>query len=140
MISGGRIEGGARIRRLVQAIERQDRRITEPIKAALERGAERIEAAIRSEIIAQGAVDEGDLFDAVGKKKLSNGFRWKIGYFKKGNLRKWRLAGWRAHFVEFGTRTQRPRPVVRQGFRSQLRPARAEIRRETRRALRRFAR
>lgn len=138
MITGGRIEGGARIRRMAQAISRDDPQIVRPIQEALERGAEEVERAIKSEIIAQGAIDEGDLYDSVGRRKGSNGFRWKVGYFKKGNLRKWRKAGWRAHFVEFGTKRQQPRPVIRSGWNVTVRDARRRIRDATRRALRSF--
>lgn len=140
MISGGRIEGGARLRRMAQAIKRDDPQITRPVLMALEDGADQVERAIKSEIIAQGAVDEGDLFDSVGKRKGSNGFRWKIGFFQKGNRRKWRKAGWRAHFVEFGTREQRPRPVVQSGFNVTVRDVRRRIRAATRRALQSFVR
>jgi HK97 gp10 family phage protein len=140
MIGQGRIVGGNRVRRLVQAIEKQDRTITEPLKEALADSAADVEDAIRFEIVAQGAVDEGDLLDAVSKKRLSSGFRWKIGFLRKGNLRNWRKAGWRAHFVEFGTRTQRPRPVVQRGFKSTVRQVRRRIRTETRKAFRRFVR
>lgn len=45
----------------------------------------------------------GDLADAMTVKVDSRGLSVKIGYWKSGNKKRWKQAGWRAHFVELGT-------------------------------------
>lgn len=52
-------------------------------------------------------VDSGDLKDSIKLQHRGDKLGAKIGFWKKGNLRNWRKAGWRAHFVEFGTRGTR---------------------------------
>ena len=47
-------------------------------------------------------VDEGDLRDSIHIK--GSKLAVKVGFWKKGNTRKWKKAGWRSHLTEFGTR------------------------------------
>ena len=42
----------------------------------------------------------------------SRGLSFEIGYWKKGNIRRWKKAGWRAKFIEFGTRFIRAEPFM----------------------------
>lgn len=49
-------------------------------------------------------VDSGDLKKSINIQHRGDKLGAKVGFWKKGNLRNWRRAGWRAHFVEFGTR------------------------------------
>ena len=48
--------------------------------------------------------DTGELANAIKIAHKGDKMGAKIGYFKKGNKRNWKKAGWRMHFVEFGTR------------------------------------
>tara|TARA_R110002096_G_scaffold93211_5_gene210332 strand:- start:5197 stop:5622 length:426 start_codon:yes stop_codon:yes gene_type:complete len=48
--------------------------------------------------------DSGDLGAALSVRIRGDKLGAAVGYWKKGNKRKWALAGWRAHFTEFGTR------------------------------------
>lgn len=57
-------------------------------------------------------VDEGDLKKAMKIRHRGDKLGATIGYYKKGNIRNWRLAGWRAHFTEFGTREYKARPFL----------------------------
>lgn len=52
-------------------------------------------------------VDEGDLKKAMKIRHRGDKLGATIGYYKKGNKRNWELAGWRAHFTEFGTKGTR---------------------------------
>jgi len=46
----------------------------------------------------------GVLAQAMKIKRRTRGLSYWVGYYKKGNKRMWKKAGWRAHFTEFGTR------------------------------------
>ena len=62
-------------------------------------------------------VDRGDLKEVMRVYQKGDKLSARIGFWKKGNLRKWRKAGWRAHFVEFGTRLQKAKPFLGPIFR-----------------------
>lgn len=94
----------SRLRRLLQAIGKENSEMLDEIKDVLKDGADSVEAAIIQNIYASGAVDSGDLAEAVGKVRRSSGLQWRVGFFRSGNIRKWRKAGWRAHFIEHGTK------------------------------------
>lgn len=50
-------------------------------------------------------------------KKGSRGLSYQIGYWKKGNIRKWRKAGFRAKFIEFGVRGRAAQPFMAPAWR-----------------------
>lgn len=106
------IKGGGKLRRLLQRLPRE---VTEPVRSALEDAADELEFEMISR-----ASDDKDLAQSIAKLKRSNGFRWKVG-FAKSQKRKWRLAGWRSHFREFGTRASGKHPGV--GARPVVRPS-----------------
>lgn len=56
--------------------------------------------------------DKGDLAKNMHIKRGSRGLSYQVGYWKKGNIRKWKKAGWRAKFVEFGTKHARAEPFM----------------------------
>lgn len=140
MARGSRIEGGTRTRILLQRMAKDNGPVIEPVKQALEEGAGQAEDAIKYNIVAADLVDQGALLDSVAKKKLSNGLRWKIGYFEKGNIRKWRRAGWRAHFAEWGTETQPAHHIVARASVDVLPDVIKKTKRRINAALRRLAR
>jgi HK97 gp10 family phage protein len=57
-------------------------------------------------------VDEGDLRDAMKMQIRGDELSVKIGFWKKGNIKNWRKAGWRSHFAEFGTKEVKARPFL----------------------------
>ena len=58
------------------------------------------------------ARDEGDLADTLKKQQRGDKLGGRIGWWRKGNLRNWKKAGWRSHFVEFGTRERKAQPAL----------------------------
>lgn len=81
--------------------------------------------------------DRGYLAEALGKKISSDGLGARVGYWKPGNLRKWRKGGWRAHFTEFGTRDQPAQPFLGPAFNASKGWIRRRINRAVNKALRR---
>lgn len=61
--------------------------------------------------------DKGLLAKNMHLKRGSRGLSYMIGYWKKGNIRKWKKAGWRAKFIEFGTRTTHAEPFMAPAWR-----------------------
>lgn len=56
--------------------------------------------------------DKGLLAQNMHLKRGSRGLSYQIGYWKKGNIRRWKKAGWRAKFIEFGVRGKRAQPFM----------------------------
>lgn len=54
----------------------------------------------------------GFLAEAMHLKRGSRGLSFSIGFWKKGNIRNWKKAGWRAGFIEYGTRDIRRDPFM----------------------------
>jgi hypothetical protein len=105
-----------RLRRLLQDIGRDNAELLTEVKEALSDGADQLEFAIVENLRAVNAEDTGDLIESVAKVRRSSGLQWRVGFFRSGAIRKWRKAGWRAHFIEFGTKyPNQPahRPVLR---------------------------
>lgn len=92
-----------RLKILLRNIGKDDGPVIEPVREELARGAHQLEAAIQYNIMDSGLFRKGDLLDSVAKVRRAGGLEWKVGFFRRGAVRKWRLAGWRAHMAEFGT-------------------------------------
>lgn len=129
MASRSRVLGASSLRR---KLKRMPDEIKKPVQKALQRGADVIHAAALSNI----PVDEGDLAKALHRNRSSDGLGQKIGYWKKGNIRNWRLAGWRAHFTEFGTVKDKAQPFLGPAFRSQKNWIKRHVNAAVNRALR----
>lgn len=80
-----------------------------------------------------------DLADAMKLKRGSRGLSFRIGYWKKGNIRNWRKAGWRAKFIEFGTRSVRAFPFMGRAYIKNEKAIISRINRGVDRALKRVA-
>jgi len=80
-----------------------------------------------------------DLAEAMKIKRGSRGLSFKIGYWKKGNIRNWRKAGWRAKFIEFGTRAVRAFPFMGRAYFKNEKRIISRINRGVDRALKRAA-
>jgi len=133
------IRNASRLRRTLQRIGKENGEIVRPLLDELEDSAIDLQHQIEFNIQGRGLVDEGDLLDSVARVKQSGGFVWKVGFFRKGAVRKWRRAGWRAHFAEFGTRRQPATPIIAPAVVEIFPEAVANIKREVDRALERFA-
>lgn len=59
---------------------------------------------VHSDALRNVPVDEGDLAAALGKQQRGDKLGGQVGFWKKGNKRRWERAGWRSHFTEYGTR------------------------------------
>lgn len=125
-----RIKGISRLRK---KLSRMPKEVQKDVEVALRDGANLVfrdaQAKVRRRF--------DDLADAMKIKRGTRGLSFRIGYWKKGNIRNWRKAGWRAKFIEFGTRTIRAFPFMGQAyFKNELKII-SRIERGVRRALKR---
>lgn len=95
---------------------------------------------LRFEMLSHIPVDEGDLAAALHMQVESRGLSVRVGYWKKGNKKRWLLAGWRAHFVVFGTVKKAARDFMTPAFNKVRRNAGRDIDKAVDRLLRRVAR
>ena len=110
-----RVRGVSKLRR---KLSRMPKEVQKDVEAALRDGANLVfrdaQANVRRRF--------DDLAETMKIKRGSRGLSFRIGYWKKGNIRNWRKAGWRAKFIEFGTRTVRAFPFMgRAYFKNELR-------------------
>lgn len=92
-----RVQGVSKLRRLLRKMPDD---MTREVKNAVRDSANKLERDMARE----APVDDGDLRDALKSNVSRDGLSARVGYWKKGNLRNWRKAGWRAAFTIFGTR------------------------------------
>lgn len=100
MASRSRILGAGSLRRKIK-------RMPEEVKGGVQEAISDSADVIYADALAKVPVDEGDLAAALKKKLSSDKLGGRVGYWKKGNKRNWDKAGWRAKFIEFGTRGYR---------------------------------
>tara|TARA_R110002072_G_scaffold100778_3_gene222008 strand:- start:972 stop:1397 length:426 start_codon:yes stop_codon:yes gene_type:complete len=74
------------------------------ITVSVRKGVEDSAQAIYMDAQALVPRDEGDLGAAMGIRIRGDRLGASVGYWEKGNKKRWLLAGWRAHFTEFGTK------------------------------------
>jgi len=132
-VSRSRMTGANRLRRKLQRLPDH---IQKPVKTTLERGAN----VMYADTLKNVPVDEGDLAKSLHKAKRSSGMKWIVGWWKKGNARNWKLAGWRAHFSEFGTEKSPAQPMLGPAFRNNQRWISGQIKAAVNRALRQAGR
>lgn len=96
----------------------------------------------RGEAIANlaGHYRTGDLADALAVKVDSRGLSVKVGYWKAGNKKRWKQAGWRAHFIEFGTKDIAAIRFLTRAFNSIRKNVARDVDRDVDKALRSIAR
>lgn len=112
-------------------------KITEVVKPVMKNIAEEV----RFEALSNVPVGEtGDLARALHVQIDSRGLSARVGYWSKGNKRRWELAGWRAHFVEFGTVTKPAQPFLTPAFNAVRRNAAKDIDKAVDTALKEVAR
>lgn len=83
--------------------------------------------AIYTDALKRVRVREGDLALSLKKQVRPNGLSSRVGYWKAGNKKNWELAGWRAHFIEFGTENTKPFPFLRPAFKENISFAKKKI-------------
>ena len=128
-MSRSRLLGASSLRR---KLKRMPEEIKKPVQKTLERGANRV----FQDAIINIPERTGALAAALHKQRSSDGLSWRVGYWRKGNIRKYRRAGFRAHFTEFGTRTSTAQPFLGPAFRSNEDWVNRQIRAAVNRALR----
>lgn len=99
------VQGLTRLRR---KLRRMPDELTKPIKEEIEQAAQEIHFEALSRI----PVRSGDLAQALTWRTGRDGLSARVGFWKKGNVKRWRLAGWRGHFVEFGTVNAPAKPFL----------------------------
>ena len=99
------IRGGASLRRVLrQAPDDMAAELRDEIKA----GADKVLA----DMLANVARDSGDLAETIKIKASRDGMSARVGAGVAGK-RDQRKAGWRGHFLEFGTKHQAAQPFVK---------------------------
>jgi len=126
------LKGSSALRRTLQKLPDE---ITKDVKLALKEAAEVVHADTLQNI----PVASGELVRSLHKAKRSNGFVWRVGWWKKGNLKKWRQGGWRALFIEYGTKHQRAQPMLGPAVRNNKRWIIRRVSRAVNKALKRGA-
>lgn len=99
-----------------QSLRRKIKRMPDDVKGEVQAAIKDSADTIYYEALPRIPRDEGRLAEALHKRLSSDKLGAQVGYWKRGNLRNWRKAGWRAHFIEFGTRDQRARPFLGPAF------------------------
>lgn len=93
--------------------------MVQPLKDAIQdRG-----LAVYDAAIGRIPVRTGDLRDSLGMKIVNNGLAVIVGFGSKEFPALWRKAGWRARFVEFGTKGSPAHHIPPQPARPFLKPA-----------------
>ena len=86
----------------VSRLRRKLRRCPDETTEEVRHGVAETVQELNFEALRRVPVDEGDLAQALHMRVARDGLTGEVGYTKK-QKRKWDLAGWRAHFTEFGT-------------------------------------
>lgn len=100
-----------------QSLRRKIKRMPDDIKAGVQDAIKDSADVVYSDALSRAPVDEGDLAAALHRKLSGDKLAARIGYWRKGNIRRWKRAGWRAHFTEFGTKDQPAQPFLGPAFR-----------------------
>ena len=111
-----RVLGAQSLRR---KLKRMPEEIKKPVQDAISDGME----AVYADALAKVPVEYGDLAGALSKKTSSDKLGARVGFWKKGNKRKWLRGGWYAKFIEFGTRGNNKNNIPAQPARPFLGPA-----------------
>lgn len=90
----------------VNSLRRQLKRLPDHIKRPVQDSIYYGAQTIYADAFAEVPVDTGNLKYALHMRLSGDKLAAVIGYWKRGNIRKWRKAGFRAHFTEFGTVNQ----------------------------------
>jgi HK97 gp10 family phage protein len=98
-------------RKLRQALNRMDAGLTQSIRDHNREQAAEVFRDIESRI----PVDSGDLKRSLRKFVAKDGLVFEVGWGKRWK-KPFAVAGWRAHFVEFGTKQTRSKPMVRPAY------------------------
>jgi HK97 gp10 family phage protein len=91
-----------------QSLRRKLKRMPDDIKAGVQEAIKDGADVIRFDALRAVPVRSGALAQAIKSMISSDKLGAKIGFWKKGNERMWKLAGWRARFIEFGTKGYEP--------------------------------
>lgn len=93
---------------LRRKLKRLPDHIKKPVQQAIVEGAD----ILHRDMAAGAPVETGALRDSIRTRISSDKLGARVGFFEKGGKREWKKAGWRAHFVEFGTRQRPATPFI----------------------------
>lgn len=96
-----RVEIDPKFRRLLQQLPAQ---VLAPLKQAIADSG----TGIYAEAVRRVPKDSGDLAHSIGMRIGSGGLSVEVGFDRKRFPKQWKLAGWRAKFIEFGTKGYSP--------------------------------
>lgn len=100
-----------------QSLRRKLKRMPDEVKGGVQEAIKDSMEVVYADALSRVPVDEGDLAAALHRKLSSDKLGARIGYWRKGNARRWKRGGWRAHFIEFGTRFKSAQPFLNPAFR-----------------------
>lgn len=123
------------VTRLRRKLRRMPDEVVKPIRDEIEDAAQEIHYEALSRI----PVRTGDLAQALTWRTGRDGLSARIGFWKKGNLKRWRLGGWRGHFVEFGTVNMPAKPFLQPAWDSVIPRFKVDLDRKIDAALRRVS-
>jgi HK97 gp10 family phage protein len=109
-----RTELDPRFRRLMQRLPDA---MTDPVRRAIEESAQ----AVWADAVVRVPIDTGDLQASIGIRITANSA--EVGFSPRRFRREWKRAGWRAKFVELGTKGSAARNIPPMPPRHFLRPA-----------------
>lgn len=132
----GKRGGVSGFRSLTKKLRKMGPAVQETVKPALQK----VVDAVYADTLKRLPVREGDLAASLKKQVKPNGLSARVGWWQKGNKKNWELAGWRAHFMEFGTLHASPSPSLRPGYRENIDFAKKTIDKGVDKALRKVAR
>lgn len=96
---------------LRRALKQAPDEVKKPLQKAVEEGANQV----RAEMLRRVPRDSGDLADVISVKMQRDKLGARVGPGIKGKRHR-QKAGWRAHFVEFGTQNQPAQPFIFPAF------------------------
>jgi HK97 gp10 family phage protein len=129
-----RVQGGSRLRKKLRFMPEA---ATAELKQVIAKSAVDVYDAIRD----LAPIEIGRMRESLNYRLSSDKLGAAIGYSKRrsGFRRAWKVGGFEAQFIEFGTKKMSAHPFIRPGFRSQLNSILDNVDKATDRALRRAA-
>lgn len=124
----------------INRLNKKLRRMGTEVKKSLAPALQIVADAVYADALKRIPVREGDLARALKKEVKSNATNGRVGYWQKGNKKNWELAGWRAHFIEFGQRNAPAVPFIRPAFKENIQFAKKTIDKAVDKVLKKVAR
>ncbi|CUW39288.1 HK97 family phage protein [Magnetospirillum sp. XM-1] len=101
-------KGYTNVGKLRRLLRRLPDDLTEHVKVAIKEAAE----AVYTDAVSAVPKDSGELARAISLSTSPDGLSTRVGFSKRLSRTEWNEAGWRAKFVEFGTKGYQAAPMV----------------------------